>query len=423
MRASPLLAAARALLLAAAVPAAAAAAATDAYTNHHGGARVTPLLRHAIGSNPILVTHDGWLSAATIETAVPRAGVAVAVVVNGAVWARGAVHAVAPAVAPRAVLGFAPVPVARGDVVQLNASVEGQGAHAFGAGVVNHTWLAVDFVVTRLAPWVTVSRDDGSGTVARSYSFSSPPIATEGGGAPPPDATLVSYALLTDIWYGNIRSAIGFANGTDILVSWLQSDDGRRGVRWTTVGVPAAVGAAWPASRCNGAFAMHTSLQTNRLYDCGVAAGGSPHSAVANVTFRVPGPDVALGTDDGAGATADEAAFSSGALAVPPGGAGFVRALDLRTDTPLATQCMANVTVVAPPGRGPTHPREILLEFRNNGFSAATWRSLPLPAPLAVAGGSVITVSHACSGRAYTGAVRNDTGAAIVALRIDTFAK
>lgn len=122
--------------------------------------------------------------------------------------------------------GFAPVPVAAGDVMQLNASAAGQGGHAFAAGVVNGTLLAVGFTVTRLAPWITVSSADGSGSLARSYSFTSPPLYVDG--VVPPNATLVSYAVFTDIRTGNLRSAVASVNA---VPGWPQRRavvDGRR---------------------------------------------------------------------------------------------------------------------------------------------------------------------------------------------------
>jgi hypothetical protein len=79
--------------------------------------------------------------------------------------------------------------------------------------------------------------------------------------------------------------------------------------------------------------------------------------------------------------------------------------------------------VVAPAGRGPAASRGLRVDFVNNGSNAATWRSLPLSAPFAVAGGSQVAVSHSCGGQSYTAGVRQDTGAAIVALRVDTFEK
>jgi hypothetical protein len=142
---------------------------------------------------------------------------------------------------------------------------------------------------------------------------------------------------------------------------------------------------------------MHTSLGSSRLYTAGVTAGGSSRTAVANVTFRMPGPAVEVGTDDGNGRTAVGLAFSSGALTVPPGASGLLRAVELRTDAPVRTTCVANVTVVAPAPR--EFVRVLLVNFFNNGADATAWRSLPLPAPFAVAGGSQVAVSHSCGGQ------------------------
>lgn len=246
--------------------------------------------------------------------------------------------------------GFAPVPVAAGDVVQLNASAAGQGRHAVAAGMVNGTLLAIGFTMTRLAQWI-VSSADGSGTITQSCSFASPPLVTEG--VVPPNATLVPYRTPSSPTSGPaaMRSAVASANGTDILAAWLQANDGRSGVRWTTVGVPASLGDTWPASKCGALTAMHTSLQTDRLYNCGVEAGGDPRAAVANVTFRVPGPAVELGTDDGNGRTATGPAFSSGALTVPPGASGFLRAVELRSDTPPGTRVPHRASQWAQRGR------------------------------------------------------------------------
>lgn len=288
----------------------------------------------------------------------------------------------------------------------------------FRAELVNGTWLAASFVVTLLTPWVVIASGNGTGVNTMSgYAFKSPAL-DPAAAAVPPDATLAAYAAYTSVWSGSVKSELFDASGDAIVTSWMQGAEGPT-VRWISVGVAEAVGSAWTAARTGAVMVGHTSLQTDRQYVCGVVSAGDPSTAVARVSYRVPGPSRLLSTDDGLGDFTNNATFHSGPLALPANASGFVRAVDLRTDTPPATACAAKVTVVAPPGRGDRAPRVFTLPFFNNGEDYTTWRSLLFPSPLAVAGGSVVTVSHSCGGQTYPAAVRKEDGAAVVAMRVD----
>jgi hypothetical protein len=411
------------------------AGATQAYSN--AGSGKVGLVNGTTFSNtaaPFLITQPGWLvgsinvllaaghSARSVSLKVLRNGAPIADSQSfGADAMEDAVSAAASASDRLSSYGKwvavrlpAPLPVGAGDAVAFTITA----ARPFLAGVVNHTVLVAAFNVTLLTPLVAVSTDDGRNATAAGYSFTTGALAL---GAVPKQSTLVAYAVLTNIFATALKTFLD-VDGADVFFSWLNANDGRTGVRWTTVGIASADAAALPGGGDGGPgvtmAVTHTSLETYRTYTSGVTA--SSGAAVATLLFRPPVPQTPFSIDDGENDSASAASFASGR--VPVGGAaGFVRAVDVKSDTPLGAVCIANVTVWGPATTTTSRvTSSAQLQFLNNGKGATSWRSLPLAEPLPVYAGGAFALSHSCGGAAYTAGVRADDGAAIIAFVVET---
>ena len=409
--------------------------------------------RSPASSSRFVVARAGWLRAVQLRTAVPPGGLTVTLVVNNASVTFGRLHAPAGGshrrVAWRSVSLAAATPVDARDAVSFVATCSDAAQHgghcAFDASTANGTGdLCAAFAIEVLRVPVTISADDGRGDTQLGYSFTSAPLVLPraAGGAQAANVSVASFAVLTDIYPTALEvSLLAGPAQQQLYRGFINPQDNRTGVRWTVVGLSHLDAAGGGAALAPGLplTAVHSSLDTSRTYAAGVRAGGSGvGAAIAAVTLRLPGPHVAVSTDDGSGATGTAGAFSSRVIAVAT--SGVLRALDLRTDTALATVCTARITVTAGSGAvdgggggggegdasapgaatAAAVPRVLDVHYLNNGHGPQDWRSLPLAAPLVLRAPARVHVAHSCGGASYASGVRADDGSAAVAFLLET---
>lgn len=401
----------------------AVSATTDTYSNnassivqynHVDFATVTPFVIRKAGWITELMFHASLLRAGGIDLSILRNNVEIhAQMLRTPTPKSGIVH----------ITFEVPTPVSANDT--LSFALHSVTGRAFMADVLKEGLsLVVNFNITELAGSVFVSTDDGQGTTARSYSFSSGALNTS---TVNDGATLLGYRIKTSTAYA-LRSDLNLL-GSNFFFSWLNTPNGTEpsDVIWCPIGIPYQNAGYFPHNPDDSWTLDHTSLQTNRLYSAGVVSNSK--SAVVDLIFRPPTEVITITNDDNSYSLTNAGSFTSKQVALDAaatGGrncSGFIRSIELKVDAALNTPCWANLTVAQETAAKNTQITDIFsnLQFLNDGKDATVWKSILLPHPVPVYQPGFIQVDHNCGGASYQAGVRQDTGDAVVAFTIDTF--